>query len=390
MQRLLFACLHPLLACALCAEGVETPAARDAPDLENWPHSRGSPAMEGRSAVELRLPLAEGWEKKLMEQKRRGEMVVSSPVIRDGHVFIGCKEGQFFCLDLETGKEVWQAETMGAIEGAAAFAGDKVIAGSQDGCVYAWDVKTGRQIWKFETEGEIHAAANVWTGPDGVTRAYIGSYDYSVYCLNAETGEKLWAAETGYYVNGGAAIGDGKIVFGGCDSVLHVHDAMTGEPIRQIEVGAYIGNNVAIGEGVAYCSHYGNRVSAFSLEDGMKVWDYGERDFEFYSAPAIYKDWVVAGGRDRRLHGINRVTGEGRWEFRARGRVDGSALICAGRHVLVGADDGYFYAINLEDGKELWSREIGAAIKTSPAITKDWVLIGADDGVLYAFKIPPP
>ena len=44
------------------------------------------------------------------------------------------------------------------------------------------------------------------------------------------------------------------IVFGGCDSVLHVHDAATGEEKRQIEVGSYIGNNVAIADGVIYVS----------------------------------------------------------------------------------------------------------------------------------------
>jgi len=48
--------------------------------------------------------------------------------------------------------------------------------------------------------------------------------------LNAIDGTKLWDAETGYYINGGSAVStDGKIVFGGCDAVLHVHDAGHGQ-----------------------------------------------------------------------------------------------------------------------------------------------------------------
>ncbi len=356
--------------------------------LVEWPDARGGPAMEGVTTVAVNPPLELAWQVPLMEQARRGEMVVASAVIRDGRVYVGCKEGVFYCLELATGKTVWKARAQGAIDGAAAFAGDKVIAGAQDGMVYAWKAETGEEVWKFETEGEVHAAANVWTAPgEEKPRVYIGSYDYSVYCLESETGKKLWAAETGYYINGGAAIGEGMVVFGGCDSVLHVHDAVSGEEVRQIEVGSYIGNNVAIADGVIYVSHYGNRVGAYSLKDGMKVWEYGERDFEFYAAPAVYKNWVVAGGRDRRLHGIDRVTGKGKWEFRARSRIDSSAVICAGENVVVGADDGYLYLIRLEDGKELWSYEIGAPVKASPAVASGWVVIGADDGVLYGFKI---
>jgi outer membrane protein assembly factor BamB len=94
---------------------------------------------------------------------------------------------------------------------------------------------------------------------------------------------------------------------------------------------------------------------------------------------------MVVGGRDKRVHGVDRVTGKGKWEFRARSRVDGSPLICAGKHVVVGADDGYLYVLDLVSGEELWSYEIGASVKTSPAVAGGLVLVGADDGCLYAF-----
>lgn len=363
----------------------------DAEADKEWPDARGNAAMIGVSPVTLRPPLQLVWQEPLLATPMRGETLVATPVIRDGKVYVGCKDDQFHCLDLESGKKIWTAKGGGSFEGAAAFAGPLVIAGCVDGFVYAWKADTGEEVWKFETEGEVRAAANVWTPPDAKeTRIYIGSYDYNVYCLDAATGKKLWAAPTGYYVNGGAAIGEGSIVFGGCDSILHVHDAVTGEEKRQIEVGSYIGNNVAVADGIIYVSHYGNRVAAYNLADGAEVWQYGEREFEFYSAPAIHKNWVVVGGRDKRLHGIDRATGKGVWEFRARSRVDSSPVICGGTHVIVGSDDGYLYAVTLADGKEIWSHEIGAAVRTSPAITEEWVVVGADDGNLYGFRNPPP
>jgi outer membrane protein assembly factor BamB len=378
----------------LCATGAEVKGdpkaevkAEEIANPAEWVHSRASAAMVGVSGVKLSVPMELVWQVPMMEKVKRGEMMVASAVIRAGKVYAGCKEGAFYCLELETGKVIWKAMTLGAIDGAAAFAGELVVAGSQDGMVYAWHAETGKEVWKFESEAEIHAAANVWVPPgQTAARIYIGSYDYSVYCLDALKGEKLWAAETGYYINGGAAIGDGKVVFGGCDSVLHVHDAVTGEAVRQIEVGAYIGNNVTIADGVIYVSHYGNKVEAYSINDGMKVWEYGEREFEYYAAPAIYQNWLVVGGRDKRMHGIDRTTGKGRWEFRARDRIDSSAVICGGEKVVFGSDDGYVYVLGLEDGKELWNYEIGAPVKASPAVTEKWMVVGADDGVLYGFR----
>lgn len=377
----------PALTAALVALATLPLAAQTAGD---WSFSRANPQMTGVSTTELRPPLTLGWSFKTVENlKGKPEMMVSSAVVRDGKVYVGNKEGKFFCLELATGKKLWESSApKGSFEGAPAFSGDLVIAGCTDSFVYTWNATTGLPNWKFETEGEIHAAINIWTDPTTKEdRALVGSYDNFLYSLDAKTGKKLWSAETGNYINGGSAVStDGKIALGGCDAVLRVLDAATGKELRQIDVGAYIGNNVAVDSGVAYVSHYGNRVAAYSLNDGAKVWEYGEREFEYYAAPAILGNLLVVGGRDKRLHGIDRITGKGLWEYRMRDRIDSSAVICAGKHAVVGCDDGYVYVVDIATGKEVWSNQVGAPIKTSPAVAGDWIILGADDGVIYAFK----
>lgn len=356
----------------------------------DWSYSRANAAMTGVSGTTLNLPLQEGWTFATIEKmKGKGEMMLASAVVRNGKVYVGNKEGKFFCLELSTGKKLWESSApKGSFEGAAAFSGDLVIAGCTDSFVYTWNAETGLPNWKFETQGEIHAAVNIWTDPaTKQDRVLIGSYDNFIYSLDAKDGKKLWAVETGNYINGGCAVStDGKIALGGCDAVLHILEATTGKEIKQIDVGAYIGNNVAVDAGVAYVSHYGNRVGAYSITDGAKVWEYGERDFEFYAAPALLPKIVVVGGRDKRLHGIDRITGKGLWEYKCRDRIDSSAVICGEKHAVVGCDDGYLYVIDIATGKEAWSTQIGAPIKTSPAVAGDWIIIGADDGVVYAFK----
>lgn len=354
----------------------------------DWTFTRANAAMTGVSPVELRTPLTLAWQFKMMDKpKGQSEMLISSVVVRAGKVYGGCKDGKFFCLELATGKKLWEAGAKGAFDGAAAFSGPLVIAGCQDGFVYAWNAETGSEAWKYETMAEIHAAANIWTDPTTKKdKVIIGSYDYSVYSLDAQTGKKDWSAETGYYINGGSAVADGKVVFGGCDAVLHVHDVATGKELKQIEVGSYIGNNVALADDVVYVSHYGNKIEAYSMKDGMKVWEYADRDFEYYAAPAVYETIVIVGGRDKRLHGLDRATGRSLWEFRARDRIDSSAVICGGKSAIFGCDDGYVYIVDIKTGTEVWHYEVGAPVRSSAAVAGDWVVFGADDGVVYAFK----
>jgi outer membrane protein assembly factor BamB len=41
--------------------------------------------------------------------------------------------------------------------------------------------------------------------------------------------------------------------------------------------------------------------------------------------------------------------------------------------------------VNLSDGKEVWSYEIGESISGSPAVSEGKIIIGAYDGRVYAF-----
>jgi outer membrane protein assembly factor BamB len=52
---------------------------------------------------------------------------------------------------------------------------------------------------------------------------------------------------------------------------------------------------------------------------------------------------------------------------------------------VVGSDDGRVYLVQLNDGKEAWSYEIGQAIESSPAVAEEKFVIGSDDGNVYCF-----
>ncbi|MGK0189187.1 MAG: outer membrane protein assembly factor BamB [Verrucomicrobiales bacterium] len=359
-------------------------AVAEAMGIQNWTVFRGSPDLMGVVDASIHFPLELRW------QFEAEDPVLASPVSDGERVYIGDGDGNFLCLALEDGSEVWRAKTEGTIEGTACIVGELVIVGSTDAFVYAFDKSSGKEIWKFETMGEIVGGINTFTrtSADGdIPCVVFGSHDNKLYCVDARDGAEQWSVETGYYVNGTPSVSENKIAFGGCDGFIYVNDAQTGAEVTKLEIESYISNSIIIKDNVAYVAHYENRVEAFNLVDGKNLWSFEDRAFPYYASPAVTEGMVIAPGQGKRIYAIDRKTGAEIWNFRAAKSSDSSPVV-AGGYVIFGADDGILYFLNEQTGEEAWRYEIGDEIKTSPAIVRDSLIVGASDGRVYAFNIP--
>ena len=130
------------------------------------------------------------------------------------------------------------------------------------------------------------------------------------------TGRSNWVYETGNYINGSPAVADGQTAFGGCDGLLHVVSLADGKQVRSVDAGAYIAASAALADGCAYFGQYENEFLCAELKEGKKVWTFHDRDFPYFSSPAVTKDRVLFGGRDKLLHCVNRADGKPVWSFR--------------------------------------------------------------------------
>jgi outer membrane protein assembly factor BamB len=359
----------------IASSSSEAPAATES----SWPMFRGNPSLDGTSPSTLPDSLVLLWTFKTEKPVR------SSAAIVDGKVYIGSNDGFIYCLDFETGDKIWSYETENAIEASPLVLGDKVYCGSVDSFMYCLDAATGKEIWKYETYDKILSSAN-WApaangGPPWIV---FGSYDAFIHCVDSETGNPVWTYETANYVNGTPSIADGTVVAGGCDAQIHVVRVEDGTAAAIGDAGAYIAASVARADGKAYIGHYGNEFLSFDIKSGTIEWTYKDRAFAYFSSPAVGENQIVVGCRDKRVHCIDRETGEGIWQFRTRGQVDSSPVICGDR-LVVGSEDGRLYIISLDKGEEIWSYEIGEGILSSPAVASGKVVIGSEDGSVYAF-----
>ena len=229
-------------------------------------------------------------------------------------------------------------------------------------------LRPGNSSGSTKPGDKILGGANHAKAPDGKGECIlIGSYDFSLHCIEAATGKVIWKAATDNFINGSPAVlPTGEVAFGGCDSLVHVVKISDGKEARQIETEAYIASSIAVKDGIGYVGNYGNVVVAMDLRGGETKWKFHDKDFPYFSSAAVTADRVLIGGRDKRLHCLERATGKPAWEFQTRGHVDSSPVVC-GDAVIFGSLDGRLYCVELADGKQRWAYDIGAPITGSPA-----------------------
>lgn len=349
----------------------------------DWPMHRGNPQLQGVAEVAAPAKAELTWT------YNAGKPVKAAAAIANGRAFFGDDNGVIHAVELATGKVAWTFKTEGPIEATPLVLDGTVFLGSSDANIYALNGADGTVKWKYATGDKVLGGANYVKNPKGAGNLLlIGSYDSNLHCIDAATGKAIWTHATDNYINGTPALlPTGEVLFGGCDSYIHVLSLADGKEVRQIESDAYIASSVAVRDGIGYVGNYGNLVIAFDPKSGEVKWKYRDRNFPYFSSAAVTADRVIIGGRDKRLHAIDRATGKSVWTFQTRGQVDSSPVVM-GDAVIVGSQDGRLYCVGLADGQERWAYETGAPLTASPAVGEGLIVIGAEDGNVYAFKAP--
>ena len=262
-----------------------------------------------------------------------------------GRGFVGSNDGHLYAINLADGRKVWAYQTADAVEAAPLVLQGAVYVGSVNGYLYALDAATGALQWKYQTRDKILGGANWVRSPQGDrTWILIGSYDMSLHCVDAATGKAVWTVETGNYVNGTPAVVDGKIIFGGCDGLVRILAPADGRELRTLEAGGYVAGAVAVAGDRLYAANYEEKLICAEAGTGKTIWEYPGEDAGFYSSPAVGPREVVIGGRDNKVHCIDRKTGQPRWTFATRRDVESSPALCGGK-VVVGSNDGRLYLL---------------------------------------------
>ena len=120
------------------------------------------------------------WE---FEPKRRAQPFYASAALADKLVVAGSRDKKVYCLDRATGQERWNFITEGMVDASPVVVGSRVYVGclSTTGEFYVLDLVSGKEVQQITLDGAV--TGSVAVGPDCVL---VGTERGTVYCLGAK------------------------------------------------------------------------------------------------------------------------------------------------------------------------------------------------------------
>jgi len=345
---------------------------------DNWISFRNGTANLGISHTRLPAALRLQWSHVTPDG------TASTAVIDSGNVYMGTLSGDLHCFELKTGTLTWTYRSIDKVEpnsfapgfnAAAALDARHIYLGDDQGTLHAVDRASGKKVWTVETDGEIVGGAQLFEN-----RVLFGSHDGHLYCHDAESGKQIWRAETHGPVNATPCLA-GKFTFTtGCDQpILRVFELESGRqeaevPLRSLLIGA-----AAVREEILYFGTGEGIVLALDWRNKKTLWEFSVpgREQQMQSSPAVTADCVIIGSRDKRVYCLERQTGQLRWEFATRGKVDSSPVV-VGDDVYFGSSDRNIYGVKIADGQQIWKQPVKQSITGSPAIAAGCLVIGTE------------
>jgi outer membrane protein assembly factor BamB len=192
-------------------------------------------------------------------------------------------------------------------------------------------------------------------------RIFFGACNGRFYALDKSSAKLIWeyditkdGNQRSFHVN---PIADKGVLYVGCD------------------YGEYFANQDPVGH-----------LYAFDQDSGSVKWKH-RVELGVGSDPALDDKNVFIITIGDELLSIDRTSGRLNWSFKTEGQIRNlypkATPLVDGQRLYLGSADGSFYALNREDGRPIWKRDLGAGIYTSPAIAGDRIYVTTQGKKLY-------
>jgi len=322
-----------------------------------------------------------------------GNIEFSSPAIYDGRVYIASVHllwSDLYCLDADTGDEIWKISDRRTWSSPAVAEG-KVVIGSglnnDEGLVTCYNAYFGDWIWSITPDKGVKSSPVIVDG-----KVYVGSNIGKVYCIDLEEGYLHWTYRTKDEFESSPAVVNGKVYIGSIDKNVYCLDAETGKElwIKNIGYEIHLSSPTIYNEKI-YIGTWDNEsnpgyVFCLDASTGEHIWDF-TTDQWIDSSPAVYNDKIYIGSGDSRLYCIDADTGNKLWHYYTGGELRSSPAVADGK-VYFGSENGVF-CIDAETGDEIWKYE-STNVDSSPAIAIGKLYIGINNKIFCFYDDEGP
>ncbi len=285
--------------------------------------------------------------------------------------------------------------------------GDALFAGTMDGRVLALNPDSGSRLWEWKPKKDDKAGGFLACGGGGQFRAgmfygppvvangvvYMGAYDGKVYAIDTASGFEEWNYDAGSSIVGGVAVADGTLFVGTSGGELHAIDINTGQSKQgflPFQTGDKIWSTPVVRDGTVYFGSLDQKLYAIDAETGALKWN---EPFEagggIASSPLIVGSMVYFGAFDNKFYAVDADTGGEKWVFEEAGNWFWAEALYDNGIIYAGSLDRNVYAIDAGSGALAWSNpfDAGSQIKSSPVISGDVLVVAAEEGKVYGLDL---
>jgi len=360
--------------------------------------------------------------------------LLTAPVAVGGLVFVSGPDGIVRALDAGTGQQQWKAYTGGAVRFPPTIWKGRALVGSGDGWVYCFEAKTGRLLWRFRAApaerlmpvyGQFLSTWPAASGvlvDDGIAYVAAGIVNYDgtyVYALDAATGRIKWQnntsghldrqARTGVSVQGHQLLYAGRLYLASGTSLSPaVYDARDGKCLndpaplatcessspRGWELSLLVDQVVACGKPFyaypkyeVYDDSVFNKVFLASVRERDIVWtssQYSSKVMCFARIDRALLPALLAQAIGRGAAAEKRgLKDKPLWSYDCKDSV----AWAVGNNAVLIATKSQIIALNIEDGKILWSQPVPVSpVPWGLAVDRDGrVIVTLEDGKVFCF-----
>lgn len=271
------------------------------------------------------------------------------PVFQPGSEFGDLEFEAMLMRIRETAFHHWfQIRTGGSIATKPLLLDKRLYFGACDHIFYCLDAETGEEIWRFKTKGPIISSPAFFNG-----RLYFGSWDGNLYCLNLQR-KPEWTFPAGDKIVSQPLIHFSQIYFGCKDGNLYCLD-QDGTLLWRRSFNEQISYPIVPGDG---CFYLAAGKTLYKLDpSGRPIWRFSSGNVFYY--PFLSPDSILVGSRDCNLYCLD-LQGRLIWKFRLSDPI--GPVIREGERVFCGSWDGNLYCLDAKTGQKLWKFSAGGLI----------------------------
>ena len=376
---------------------------------DSWPQSGGfaNYAMQHLAVGEAPHVI---WSADVGAGSTSTRVLTTPPVVADGKVFAKDAQSTVSAYEAETGKLLWRvtlkpdkARDSDEFGGGLAWYGGRLFVTTGFAAVFCLDPDTGKEVWTSGVSAPVRGAPLVFGD-----RVFAISIDNRLHAMAAVDGADLWSftavQETTGFVGGNSPAGSAEYVVAPFSSgelvALRIDNGrqLWNESLigRRGEMRAFgnladIRGRPVIDRGLVLAIGSGGLMVAIELRTGQRLW---ERNIGGNQTPWTAGRFVFAVTGTADVIAMERATGQVKWvtpltqyeDEKRRRPVLWAGPVLASDRLLIAGSTGELLALSPYTGEVLGKLLIGSPVRLGPVVANRTIYVLTDTGRLIALR----